>query len=63
MYRFQIYRRLTLRGYRYFWRMRSIRNGKIIATGGEGFYNLGDVEAIVGKIQLNAALADVEIDQ
>lgn len=62
MYRFQIYRRLTLRGYRYFWRMRSVRNGQVVATGGESYHNLGDVTEIVGKIQLNAALADVEIN-
>lgn len=46
----------------WFWRLRSIRNGKVVATGGEGYHNIGDVESIISRIQLNAALADVEVD-
>lgn len=52
---FEIYRAWTLSGRRWFWRLRAT-NGKIVAIGGEGFHNHGDVEAIINRIvQLDRA--------
>ena len=62
MSRFQIYRRLTIRGYRYFWRLRSTRNGQVLATGGEGYSRRIDAAEAVGRIQMYAALAEVEVE-
>jgi len=62
MARFQIYRRLTLKGYRYFWRLRSTKNGQVLATGGEGYSRRIDCTEAVGRIQMYAAMAEVEVD-
>ncbi len=62
MSRFQIYRRLTIRGHKWFWRLRSTANGQIIATGGEGYSRRIDASEAVGRIQLYAAMAEVEIE-
>ena len=40
-YRIELYRKLTLRGWRWFWRVRAY-NGQIVATGHDGYHNFGD---------------------
>jgi hypothetical protein len=37
----EIYRRLTIRGHRWFWRVRA-SNNRIVAIGGEGYHNFMD---------------------
>jgi uncharacterized protein YegP (UPF0339 family) len=52
---FEIYQAWTLKGRRWFWRLRA-SNGKIIAIGGEGFHNRADVVGIIDRIvQIDAA--------
>ncbi len=63
MIRITIYRRWTLHGKQWFWRATSRQNGKIMAVGGEGFYNLNDVEESVGKVRSFLPLAELEIVQ
>ena len=46
---FEVYRRLTWRGTQWFWRLKA-RNNRIVANGGEGFHNKGDVLKIIDKI-------------
>lgn len=46
---FQIFRRRTIRGRRWFWRLKAA-NHKIVAVGGEGFANRRDVVDIIEKI-------------
>lgn len=60
MMRFTIYRRWTIAGRRWFWRLQA-KNNRIIAVGGEGFHNRTDVEAIIAEIQRNSPIADVEV--
>lgn len=60
--RFEIYRRWTIGGRRWFWRLKAANN-RTIAVGGEGFHNLADVEAIAAEIQRNSPIADVEVLQ
>ncbi len=55
----EIYRRLTLRGKRWFFRVRA-RNGEIIAVS-EGYHNLADVHETVGVIMLQSGFAKVEV--
>lgn len=46
---FEIFKRWTFSGSRWFWRLKA-GNNKIIAVGGESFHNLGDVYDIIGKM-------------
>ncbi len=62
MSRFQIYRRLTIRGHKWFWRLRSTKNGQIIATGGEGYSRRIDATEAVARIRMYAPMAEVEIE-
>ena len=45
----ELYLRLTIRGRRWFWRVRAANN-KIVATGGEGFHNFMDAVEIADKV-------------
>ncbi len=57
----EIYRRLTLRGKRYFFRMIA-RNGEIVAQGHtSGYHNLKDIHDTVGKIMSQVSFAKVEV--
>jgi uncharacterized protein YegP (UPF0339 family) len=56
---FEFYRRVTIRGRRWFWRARA-RNGRIIAIGGEGYVNLRDAQSTVFLIQREAPVANSE---
>lgn len=47
--RIEIYQRLTIRGKRWFWRVRSANN-RIVAIGGEGFHNFMDAVEIADKV-------------
>ncbi len=62
MSRFQIYRRITLTGFKWFWRLRSTKNGQVIATGGEGYSRRIDAAEAVGRVQMYAAMAEVEVE-
>lgn len=57
--KFVIYRRLTLTGWQWYWRLRA-RNGRTIAWSGEGYRNRVDCADIVQEIRRNAAYAHVE---
>lgn len=46
---FQVYRRLTITGRQWFWRLRAANN-RIIAIGGEAYRNKADVYAMIDKI-------------
>jgi uncharacterized protein YegP (UPF0339 family) len=56
---FEIYHRLTMCGWRFFWRLRAA-NHRIIAVGGEGFHNKGDVYAIIQKMVNELDAAQIE---
>lgn len=56
---FEIYHRLTIRGWRFFWRLRAA-NHRIIAVGGEGFHNKGDVLAIIDRMINEMDAAQIE---
>lgn len=56
---FEVYQRLTLKGWRYFWRLRA-KNGRIIAVGGEGFHNRGDVHAIIDRMMNELDSAEIK---
>ena len=64
MYEIEIYSRKwkdLFRGRRqWYWRMKY--KDKIIATGGEGYYNRGDLEAVLKNIARNFPLAVEELD-
>jgi uncharacterized protein YegP (UPF0339 family) len=51
--RFQLFRRVTLRGWRWYWRCIA-GNNRIIFTSGEGFHNKTDaedtIETVIEKI-------------
>ena len=55
----EVYRRLTLRGRRYFFRMIA-RNGEIVAAS-QSYANLKDAQDTVGNIMLQAAFATVVV--
>lgn len=60
---FEIYRSLTISGWRYFWRLKA-RNGEKIAVGGEGFHNLADVRNIIQTIRtgvVNSTVKEIEL--
>ncbi len=61
MSRFQIYRRLMVRGHKWFWSLRSTKNGQILASGGEGYSRRIDATEAVGRIQMYAPMAEMEI--
>ena len=46
--KFELYRSLTLRGWRWFWRLKAT-NGETIAHG-EGYHNKGDAVHAVGLV-------------
>lgn len=47
---FEVFRRVTFRGRRYFWRLRA-RNHEIVCSGqSSGYANKGDVLRIIDKI-------------
>lgn len=46
---FEVYSRLTWKGRQFYWRLRA-KNNRIVANGGEGFHNKGDVLRIIDKI-------------
>lgn len=48
--RIEVYRRVTIYGRRWFWRIVA-KNGKKIATGGEGFHNRLDVLATLASLK------------
>lgn len=48
-YRIELYRRLTLRGKRWFWRVRAY-NGNIVAIGGEGYHNFTDALEVAENV-------------
>lgn len=56
---FEVYRRLTIKGWRFFWRLRA-KNGRIIAVGGESFHNQGDVFAIIDRMIKGMDVADIK---
>lgn len=47
--RFQRFRRITIFGWRYFWRCIS-GNNEIIIPGGEGYINKGDVSDTIDRL-------------
>lgn len=57
---FEIYRRITLRGRQWFWRLKS-RNHRVIAVGGEGFNNLSDVKQIINRMINDVGVAEVKV--
>jgi len=56
---FEIYHRLTWKGWRFFWRLRA-KNNRIIAIGGEGFHNRGDVYAVIQTMINDLDAAQIE---
>lgn len=57
MMRFQTFRRLTLKGFRYFWHLKA-GNGEIIAHG-EGYHNKADALHAIELVQ-GSGIAVVE---
>ena len=54
----EAYRRLTLSGWRWYWRARA-RNGRIVADGAEGYRNRIDLIRSISLIQRELALAEL----
>lgn len=61
MIKVTIYRRWTIKGRQWFWRARSTQNGKVMAVGGEGYFNLADAEQSIGRLRTFMPLAEIEI--
>lgn len=57
---FEVYHRLTLRGWRWYWRLRAA-NHRIVAVGGESFHNKADVLAIIDKLMNGLSSAEIEV--
>ena len=55
----ETYRRLTLRGWQWRWRARHA-NGKILAHGGESYFNIIDMLAAIGALRRWLPVADVK---
>ena len=55
--RIEVYQRLTLRGKRWFWRVKAANN-RIIAIGGEGFHNMADAAHIADSVTGNRLRID-----
>lgn len=48
--RFELYQRRTLRGLRWFWRLRG-DNRRIVAIGGDGYFNKADAEKGIALVR------------
>jgi uncharacterized protein YegP (UPF0339 family) len=57
---FEIFRRWSFTGYRWFWRLRA-KNHRIIAVGGEGFHNKGDVQKIIDRMVNELSAAEIKV--
>lgn len=57
---FEIYRSLTVSGWRWFWRLKA-RNHRVIAVGGEGFHNQADVRAIIERMTNEISGAEIKV--
>lgn len=57
---FEVYRRLTVSGWRWFWRLRA-RNHRIVAVGGESFHNKSDVLATIDRMVNEVSGAQVKV--
>lgn len=61
MVRIIVRRKLTLRGWRWFWKAVA-PNNRSIAIGGEGYHNRGDILAIIETIKREMMLAEVHVE-